>query len=167
MAKVKRSQIATFLNTTPETPHVLGSASATYALLGPGVVSGKIAMNPKSTEETYLADDNASIAVDSYAPTMPVEQTAMADDEVFNFVDQLRLDRAVLGDAETDVVNVWKYETGGPTAYPAEQQKVSIQVDDFGGDGGVPAKINYTINFVGTPVLGTFNSTTKVFTATP
>lgn len=155
--KVKRSQVQTFLNTTP-------AASATYKLLGDGVVSGKINYNPKTSEETYVHEDTATIAVESYAPTLPVEMTAMNGDDVFEFIDNLRKTRAVLGDAETDIVNVWMYETGGPTAYPAEKQDVSIQIDDFGGDGGQAAKINFTINFVGTPVAGTFNASTSAFT---
>jgi hypothetical protein len=166
MAKIKRSQIQTFLNTTPESPAVLGSASTTYVLLGPGVVTGDISMNPKNTEETYIADDSATTTVDSYAPTFAVEQTAIVGDAVFNFVDQLRLDRAVLGAAETTIVNVWLYETGAPPSYPAEEQLVSISVEDIGDAGGEPIKLNYTINFVGDAVIGNFNVTTKAFTAT-
>jgi hypothetical protein len=155
--KIKRSEIQTFLNTTP-------LAAATYALLGDGVVSGKISYNPKTSEETYINEDSATITLESYAPTLPVEMTAKFGDTVFDFVDNLRVTRAVLADAETDIVNVWAYEAGGPTAYPAEKQNVSIQINDFGGDGGQAAKINYTINFVGDPVVGTFNVNTKVFT---
>jgi len=155
--KIKRSQIQTFMNTTP-------LAAATYKLIGDGVTTGKINYNPKTTEETYIDQDNASISVDSYAPVMPIEATAKSGDDVFDFVDALRVARAVLDDAETDIVNVWMYETGGPTAYPAEKQAVSVQIDDFGGDGGQAAKINYTLNFVGNPVPGTFNATTSAFT---
>ena len=158
--KIKRSEVKTFLNTTPLT-------TATYKLLGDGVTSGKIDMGPKTTEETYIHQDNASISVDSYAPTMKIEQTAKNGDDVFEFVDALRKARAVLGDAETDIVNVWLYETATLGEYPAEKQNVSIQIDEFGGDGGEPTKINYTINYVGDPVLGTFNPTTKVFTPNP
>ena len=157
MAKIKRSQIQTFINITP-------SSTATYKLLGDGVTAGKIEYNPKTSEETYVHEDSATIAVESYAPVMPVEQTAISGDDVFDFVDDLRRDRAVLEDAETDIVNVWMYETGGPTAYPAEKQSVSIQIDDFGGDGGQAAKINYTINYVGDPIAGTFNASTSAFT---
>jgi hypothetical protein len=168
MAKVKRSQVQTFLNVIPASPCVLKSPTTgtDYALIGDGVVTGDIDYNPKNTEETYVAEDSATITVDSYAPTMKVEQTAMDGDAVFEFIDQLRLDRAILGEAETDIVNVWMYENGGTAAYPAENQKVSIAVDDIGNEGGVPIKLNYTINFVGTPVPGTFNSGTKVFTKT-
>jgi hypothetical protein len=121
-------------------------------------------MNPKTLEETYISEDNANISVESYAPTMPVEQTAIGGDEVFEYIDSLRKTRAVLGDAETTIVNVWAYEDGGPTAFPAEQQAVSIQIDDFGGEGGAATKINFTINFIGDPVSGTFNANDSSFT---
>ena len=155
--KVRRSLVKTFLNTTP-------SSAATYALIGDGVVTGKIAYNPKVSDETYINADNATISVDSYAPKMAVEQTALVGDAVFTFVDALRVARAILNDAETDIVNVWAYKAGGPTAYPAEKQTVSIQIDDFGGEGGGVTKINYTVNYIGTPVPGTFNTGTSAFT---
>ena len=157
-AKVKRSEFKTFMNTTPAT-------SATYKLIGTGVNSGKINYNPKTNEETDIDQDSASISVESYAPTLPIEAIAVNGDDVFEFVDGLRKSRAVLSAAETDIVNVWLYETPTSGAYPAEKQPVSIQIDDFGGDGGQAVKINYTINFLGSPTLGTFNPTTKTFTA--
>ncbi len=158
MAKIKRSEVMTFMNTTP-------LAAATYKLIGDGVTTGAIEYNPKTTEETYIHEDSATISVESYAPSLPVEAIAVSGDEVFEFIDALRVARAVLDDAETDIVNVWAYESGGPTAYPAEKQTVSIQIDEFGGDGGSSVKINYTINFIGDPVVGTFNASTSAFTA--
>lgn len=155
--KIKRSEIQTFVNTTP-------LAAATFVLLGDGVVAGKIAYNPKTSEETYINETSATITLESYAPTLPIEQTAKFGDPAFDFIDNLRVGRKVLADAETNIVNVWIYEGGGPTAYPAEKQSVAIQIDDFGGEGGVAAKINYTLNFIGSPTLGTFNITTKAFT---
>ncbi len=157
MAKIKRSQVMTFLNTTP-------SSTATYSLLGSGVVSGAIAYNPNVTEETYIHQDSATITVEGYAPKFPVESSAVAGDPVFEFIDGLRVARAILDAAQTDIVNVWAYESGGPS-YPAEKQAVAIQIDEFGGEGGVSTKINYTINFIGDPIPGTFNTTTKAFTA--
>ena len=158
VTRVKRSEIKTFLNTTP-------SSTATYKLIGDGVTTGKINYNPKTTDETYIHQDSASISVDSYAPVMPIEATAKNGDDVFEYVDSLRKARAVLSAAETDIINVWLYETVTAGAYPAEKQVVSIQIDDFGGDGGVAAKISYTINFIGNATLGTFNPTTSTFTA--
>lgn len=158
--KVKRSQVKTFLNTTP-------SSVATYSLIGDGVTSGKTDMNPKTTEETYIHQDSASISVDSYAPTMGIEQTAKVGDPVFEYIDGLRIARAVLGDAETDIVEVYLYKIPTLGEYPAQKQPVSIQVDDIGDKGGEPLKVNYTINYVGDAVQGTFNPTTKAFTPNP
>ena len=156
MAKIKRSEVMTFMDTTP-------SSTATYKLIGDGVTTGAIGYNPKTSEETYIHEDSATITVESYAPTMAVEATAVSGDDVFEFIDALRVARATLDDAETTIVNVWAYESGGPTAYPAEEQEVSIQINEFGGDGGTAAKINYTINFIGDPVVGTFNASTSTF----
>ncbi len=156
-AKVKRSQIATFLNTTPST-------TPTYGLIGEGVTSGKIDYGPETSDETYIHQDSGATEVESYKPKMPVEATAINGDSVFEFVDSLRKNRAVLDAAHTDIVNVWLYETATAGEYPAEKQEVSIQIDDFGGDGGKAAKISYTINYVGDPVKGTFDPALLEFT---
>ena len=58
--KIKRSQIATLVNVTPN------SSTASYKLLGVGVTTGSEEMNPKTTEETYIHEDTASISIDSY-----------------------------------------------------------------------------------------------------
>ena len=158
MEKIKRSKFMTFMNITP-------SSTPTYALIGSGVTAGSIGYNPKVEEETYIHQDSATITVESYAPKLPIESTAVIGDSVFEFIDSLRISRAVLSAAETDIVNVWAYEAGGPAAYPAEKQTVSIQIDEFGGEGGSSTKINYTINFIGDPIPGTFNTTSKTFTA--
>jgi hypothetical protein len=154
--KIKRSLIATFIDVDP--------SNEDYELLGEGVVAGEINYNPKTLEETYISEDAANISVEGYAPTMPIEMTCVAGDAVFEYIDTLRKNQSILADAETTIVNVWMYESGGPSAYPAQQQSVSIQIDSFGGPGGEAAKINFTINFIDDPVTGTFDSATNTFT---
>lgn len=158
--KIKRSQVKSFLNTGT-------ILSPTWSLIGDGVTSGKINMNPKVTEETYITEDTANISVDSYAPTFPVEATCKAGDAAFEYLDTLRKSRGVLADSETEVVNVWLYKTTQGGFYYAEKQAVSLQVDDFGGDGGQAAKLNYTINFLGDAVKGAFDPVGLDFVAAP
>jgi hypothetical protein len=155
--KIKRTELLTFMDVTPDTED--------YALVGAGVVSGNIEYNPETSSETYISDDSATVLLESYAPTMPIEATAIEGDDVFDFIDGLRISRAVLDDAETTIVNVWNYKTGGPTAAPAEQQKVAIAINSYGGDGGKATKISYTIHFIDDPIIGTFNTSTLAFTA--
>jgi hypothetical protein len=149
MSKIKRSLIKTFLRT--------GSVGTpAWKLIGDGVTSAKINMNPKTLEETYITEDNANISVESYAPNLPIEMTAIHDDPAFVYLDVLRKARSVMESTETDIVNVWLYNASAGGWYPAEKQSVSIQTDDFGGDAGSAAKLNYTINFMGDPELGIF-----------
>jgi hypothetical protein len=159
--KVKRSLIRTFLRT--------GSVGTpAWKLIGDGVTTAKFNYSPKTVEETYITDDSATTYLDSYAPTLPIEATAKYGDSVFDYVDTLRKGRSVVAAAETDIVNVWMYKKSGFTVYPAEKQACSIQVDDFGGDGGTAGKLNYTINFLGDPILGTFKpAATAAFYPTP
>ena len=157
MAKVKRSEFRMFINVgTTETPD--------YALLGEGVTNAEVQYNPQTIEETYVHQDSGVTEVESYRPTSPVEQSCIAGDDVFDFVDALRKARAVLDAAKTDIVMVYMYEDEGTAGYPAEQQDVSIQIDSFGGAGGETNKINFTINFLGDPVVGEFDVDAGTFT---
>lgn len=154
---IKRSEFALYLNIgTPGTPD--------WALIGDGITTGTLNYNPQTSEETYIHQDSGSIEVESYRPTMPFEATCKAGDEVFDYIDNLRVTRAVLAAAQTEVVLVYLYETPTGSDYPAEKQTVSVQIDSFGGDGGASAKINYTINFIGDATAGVFNPTTESFT---
>lgn len=159
MAKIKRSQVQSFLQTA-------SSPSIVLSLIGSGVTTGTINYNPETSNETYIHEDGATIDVERYAPNLPVEASCVNGDAVFEYIDNLRKTRATLNDARTYLVNVWMYETPTSTdKYPAERQEVSIQIDSFGGDGGVATKINYTINFIGDPVLGKYDVSDGTFTA--
>ena len=111
--------------------------------------------------------DSADTEITSYQPTAGVSAVATEDDPVFEFVNGLRRSRAVLDDACTSIVNVDLYDpvTGSDGSYVAEKQDVSIQIDSYGGAGGESLKIEYTINYRGDPVKGTFAVATKAFTA--
>lgn len=155
--KIKRSQLAIFLNTGTKVAPV-------WNLIGEGVTEQTINYNPQTSEEIYVHQDSGNTNVESYKPNIPTPMTAIKGDPVFDYVDAIRKGRKVLADAESDVCIVYLYETATAGAYPAEKNACSIQVDDFGGPGGESAKINFTINLNGDPEDGTFNPTTKTFT---
>lgn len=159
MSKIKRSLLATFLNVSTT------EGTKKYELVGDGVTEQTISYNPQTEEETYIHQDNGNTEVTSYKPTIATPMTAIKGDPVFDYVDELRRKRAVLDDAKTSVCLVYLYETASGSAYPAEENECTIQIDDFGGAGGESAKINFTINLNGDPVKGTFNPSTKTFTA--
>lgn len=156
--KIKRSKIALFLNTAsaPSTPE--------WSLVGDGVTEQTIAYNPQTSDETYIHQDSGTTDVESYKPNIPTPMTAIQGDPVFTFVDGIRRGRKVLAEARSEVCMVYLYEDAEDGAYPAERNVCSIQVDDFGGAGGESAKLNFTINLIGDPEIGTFNPATKTFT---
>lgn len=156
--KVKRSKVAIFLNTGTSTTPV-------YSLIGEGVTEQTINYNPQTSEETYINQDSGTTSIESYKPTIPTPMTALSGDAVFDFVDNIRVSRAVLSDAEADLVIVYLYKSATAGKYPAEKNACSIQIDDFGGPGGESAKINFTLNLIGDAVQGTFDPTAKTFTA--
>ncbi len=157
MGKIKRSQLAMFLNTgTKQAP--------AWSLIGEGVTEQTINYNPQTSDEVYVHQDSGTTDVESYKPNIPTPMTAYAGDDVFEFVDDIRKNRKVLADARSEICIVYLYDTPVADAYPAEMNDCSIQVDDFGGPGGESAKLNFTINLIGDPVVGTFDPTTKTFT---
>ena len=70
----------------------------------------------------------------------------------------------VLDDCNTDVVEVklWEAETSG--AFPATREKAVIEVSSYGGDN-TGYQIPFNIHYTGEKENGTFNPTTKAFTA--
>jgi hypothetical protein len=155
--KIKRSQLAMFLN-------VGTSVSPEWARVGKGVTGQTVSYNPQTTTETYIHEDSATTSLDSYQVNVSTPQTAYAGETVFDFIDDLRQNRAVGSDAEAEVLLVYLYSS---SPYPAELSTAIIQIDDFGGDGGSSVVINYTINLNGDPVAGTCTVADGVPTFTP
>lgn len=157
---MKRSAFMTFLNTTP------GVETPSYELIGDGVTELSIAYNPQSTTEQFINQDSGDTSITGYQPNAPVTQQVKKGNNVFEFVNELRKKRAIGEDAETTIVTVDAFDGSADTGYIAEQQKVSIQIDSFGGASTDPLSIGYTLNYKGDPVPGTFDAKTKTFTAT-
>lgn len=145
---VKRSKFAEFLNVTPnaETPK--------WARIGKGVSDNEISYNANVVSEIFIHEDNASNSIDSYAPQIGVTQYAYKGDEVFDFVDDLRIKRAKGTDAETQILMVYMYRDATGSGYVAETNKVAIQLDTYGGQGGERISVGYNILFDGDPTLG-------------
>ncbi len=154
--RIRASQYVTFIYT-----------GAAYSLLGDGVTSAKETYNPKITNETYIINDNASPSVDSYAATTPVVQTAKVGDAVYNYIETLKQGHNVEENSETSIVNVYEYSPAYNGNYPATKWNVAIAIESFDREGGVRIPINYTLEYQGDPIQGSFNPGTLTFTPAP
>lgn len=147
-AKIKRSLLKTFINTTPGKPD-----APTYSLMNLGITSQNFQYNPEVTTETYIGEDAARSSVDSYKVSVQTPMTAYKGDPVFEYVDGLRRKRALGGECKTQILQVNVYAGTGGT-YPAELCDATVQIGEFGGEGGKPISLQFTISLDGDPTFG-------------
>lgn len=143
--KINREMVASFLK-----------IKEAYALMGLGITTGQVAMNANVTTEQYIHEKTAYNSVDSYAPSMDITQTAFKGDAVYDFIFDIYINRKTGADAETTMLNVYLAETleEPASSYLAEEQKVAIEITNYGGDAGNPVTIEYTVHFNGDNSVG-------------
>lgn len=180
--KIKRPLIAHFLDTaaTPAstTAHGLDvggvvrdiPSTFTWKRIGTNVTDMSIDFGAQTETEQDIVSNSATTDVTGYQPTSAVAQQCTKGDPIFEFITGLRRKRAILGDAQTWMLNVDLWDSSGSSTavtYAAELQQVSVQVDNYGGAGGETPTQEYTINFIGDPITGTVSVTSGVPTFTP
>ena len=70
----------------------------------------------------------------------------------------------VLDDLKTDIVEVKLWDAQSGDAFPAVQEECYIEVSSYGGDT-TGYQIPFNVHYTGVKTKGTFNPTTKTFTA--
>lgn len=161
MEKIKRPSIAHFLDVSAATDYV----DAEWKRLGYNVSSAVTEYNPQTETSQDIVSDTASTDLTGYQPTLPVEQQCTKGDPVFEFVNDLRMKRATLGDSYTWLMNLDDWNKDSKMGN-AEVQRVSVQIDNYGGDGGAAPTIGYTLNYLSDSILGTVTVTDGVPTFT-
>jgi hypothetical protein len=158
--KAKRSTIRHYLNTGT-------IAAPVWNRLGYAVSTGEIAYNPQTEETADITMDTKVTDITGYSRSLAIEGVVYPGDPVFDFIDNLRINMAVLDGLKTELVHVWAYKTptGTPATWPAEKVPVNIGIESIGGEGATTAKIKYTIYDAGDPVIGTFEPVAGTFTA--
>ena len=157
---VKRSQMAHFLNTTP------GNGTKTWSRFAVGHESFSTSYNAETETTQYIHEDSGTTYLKNYAPTVDTTQIAHKGDPIFDFVDDLSFKLAVGSDSVTEYLEVRTYNATSMTAIPARLFKVSIAISSEGDAATDPLQREYTLNFQGDPVFGTFNIDTMTFTQT-
>ena len=154
ITKIKRSQIATYIDTTPKT-------DPTWGLLGIGITDYSISYNPQITTEKWIIHDNASSSLDSNQKEGGVTQRMYKGDPCFEYVNGLR--DKIGGDVQTHILDIDMWDARD-SAYKAKKSDVLIAVTNYGGED---ASIEYTIHYNGDPVEGTVTIADGVPVFTP
>lgn len=160
MDKIKTSKIAAFINTTPDSDDTFERVRK----------QGELTMkyDAETSEDTYIDEDGPTTNVDRYSVGFDGELVAHTGDPVFEYLDKLRQNRAVGAAAATECIIVYVYDKKAEGSYAAEKNNCSIQISEFGGEGGGGnASLNYTCSFNGDPVKGTAKIADGKVTFTP
>ncbi len=138
-----------------------------YERIGAGVTDATVAGNPKTTEQQYIHERVASTKLNGYAPSMAYTANVYSEDPVNEFLYDLGRTFKNGKSCQTTLCNVelWTDPTG--KACKAVEWNVEITVDNPGsGASGGLLNSSGTIYYRGNPVEGTFDTSTKKFTAT-
>lgn len=159
MGKIERKYLAHFINTAAP------GGEAAYERLGKDLEEYSPEMSAEvNTSKNILGE--TSILISSYEKTGTVEPFyADKDSALFERLQAIIDGNLTHDDLKTDVVEVKLWETASTNAYPAIKEEAYIEITSYGGDT-TGYQIPFTLHYTGVKVKGTFDPSTKKFTAT-
>lgn len=159
MAKIARKYLAHFINAA-----AVGAEAAEYERLGKDLEEFSPEMAAQvDTKKNILGE--TSILISSYEKTGSVEPYyAEQGSTLFTRLQDIIDNQLVLDDLKTDVVEVKLWEPTEGSTYPAIKEEAYVEVTSYGGDT-TGYQIPFTLHFTGVRTKGTFDVSTKTFTA--
>lgn len=158
---VMRHQIADYLG-------IPGAGdSVTYALMGAGF--NTLDENPSAQTDTkiYICDKASTSVVKSYQPQFPFDTDLIKSEDAVMELYKIGRDELTGSDAEREYIRVDLFDpvADSENTFNARKFIVSVEVSSCAGGGGETVKVTGNLNGVGNFVAGTFNTSTKTFTA--
>ena len=158
MAKIERKYLAHYINASTE------AENAVYERLGKDLEEFSPELSAQVDSKKNILGEN-SIVISSYEKTAAVEPYyAEEGSKLFERLQNIIDDSLVLDALKADVVEVKLWNSTGAGVYPAIREEVYIEVTSYGGDT-TGYQIPFTIHYTGEKVKGTFNESTRTFTA--
>lgn len=154
---VMRYQIADYLNTgTAESPE--------WALMGVGFNTLDENPNAQTESKTYINQRTQTSQIKSYNTQFPFDTDLVKEEAAVMKLYEIGRDHKTGSDAEVEYIRVELFN-GTEGEYPARKFTVAVEVSGISGEGGGVVKATGNLNTVGDFVEGTFDPTTKTFTA--
>ena len=157
MAKIERKYMAHYINASK-------TGDGAYERLGQDLeeFSPELAAQVE-TKKNILGE--FSVLISGYEKTAAVEPFyAQAGSQLFQRLQDIIDGDLVLDDLKADVVDVKLWDANESGSYPAVKEAVYIEITSYGGDT-TGYQIPFTLHYTGEKVKGSFNLSTKTFTA--
>lgn len=156
MAKIKRNLFAQYLHVQSATP--------AYTLIGVDNEELVVEMGANVVKQANVLGQT-STSIDKYEKSMSVEPyKADSGTDLHTWLQEIIDEQRTLDDLKTDIVEVQLWETATGGAFPAFKEECVIEVVSYGGNTE-GYQIPFNLHFTGVRTAGTFNPSTKVFTA--
>lgn len=144
----------------------IGTSSTPNIVLGGVITQLDENSNPNEQEKQYIHQKSATTTVTGFNNEFPITMDLVKNEEVSEYFYEIFRDRKVGADAKVDhyIVELWN-ETGTTNVYKA--RKITQTVSITGKTANPGEQINFTGSLKGGDFVdGTFNTSTKTFTAT-
>ena len=117
--------------------------------------------------KTYINDESATSIIKSYQTQFPFDTDLIKSEQAIMFLYDVGRNQKTGSAAETDYVRVELFNPVGESSstFKARKFHVAVEVASFAGAGGETIKVTGNLNNVGSFVDGTFDVSTKEFTA--
>jgi hypothetical protein len=155
---VLRHKVADYLN-------VGSDATAEYVLMGTGFTTLDEEPGAQTEAVKYVNEASTSSSVTGYETTFPYEAEHIIDEKAVDAIYTVGRNHYTGAEAEFDYVRVELWNRVGTTGntFEARKFRVSCEVASYSGEN--KQTISGNLNAVGDPILGTFDTSTKTFTA--
>lgn len=152
---VYRHQFADYLNVGTED-------APTWELMGYGFTTLDEEFGAETESVKYVNEASASTSVESYTSVFPFTAHLIPSEAAVNALYAVGRNHLIGSDAEFEYVRVELWD-GQENEFAARKFVVSAEVSGISGEK--KQEMSGNLNAVGDPVDGTFNTTTKTFTA--
>ena len=158
MAKIERKYLAHYINCAAP------GGQAQYERLGKDLEEYSPELSAQVDTKKNILGEN-SVLISGYEKTGAVAPYyAESGSALFERLQDIIDNNRVLDELKTDVVEVKLWEQAENGKYPACREEVYVEITSYGGDT-TGYQIPFTLHFTGNKVKGTFDVTSKTFTA--
>lgn len=155
---IKRHQFADYLNIGDET-------TPNFVLMGTGFTTLDEEPGAQTETKKYVNEKSSSSSITGYETVFPFESDLIVEQQAVLALYNVGRNHCVGSDAEFQYarVELWDPVTGSDNTYSARLFTVAAEISDITGETDIAVSGN--LNAVGDPINGSFNTTTKTFTA--
>ena len=138
--------------------------SAAFELLGVGFTTIDEKPNPQTPENRYVTDASTPQSITSYKWQADFEGDQIESDDAIEYITAIGKELKTGSACETEYVKEDLDKAALTTGYYARKFNVAIQVNEFPNNDG-ELGLSGTFLGLGDPIIGTFDTATKTFTA--